>query len=140
MKKVMNPIEYKQNYLVYPDGRIWMKRWNRFAKLTKNKYGYLTVGINGKMKSVHRIVATCFIPNPLNLPEVNHKWGIKTDNRVSELEWSTHADNLNHSCKILGNQHGSTKTPIRATNIKNGKQYIVGKVDNENGLESLKGK
>lgn len=50
-----------------------------------------------KIYSVHRIVAQHFIVNPNNLPEVNHKKGIKTDNRVSELEWCDKAYNEKHA-------------------------------------------
>lgn len=50
--------------------------------------------------SIHRLVAKAFIPNPDNLPEVNHKNGIKSDNRASELEWATSGDNQTHAYKI----------------------------------------
>ena len=59
--------------------------------------GYLKVSmrINGRRKQlgVHRLVAEAFLPNPNNLPEVNHINCVKTDNRVCNLEWVSHRDN-----------------------------------------------
>ena len=55
-------------------------------------HGYLTVGLckDGKNKTqlVHRLVATAFIPNPEGLPQINHKDGVRTNDTVSNLEWS----------------------------------------------------
>lgn len=68
-----------------------------------NKWGYSTIkfGKHGKRKLVHRLVAIEFIENPLNLPEVNHKDGVKTNNHVSNLEWCTGDDNKAH-CVAMG--------------------------------------
>lgn len=65
-----------------------------------NNAGYkmINLRINNKAvpKLVHRLVAECFIPNPLNLPEINHIDEDKSNNTVENLEWCTHKYNINH--------------------------------------------
>jgi hypothetical protein len=73
----------------------------RILRQTKTRKGYLGCGLYKDKKrtsfQVHRIIACTYHPNPLNLPEVNHKKGIKTDNRPCAIEWSTHEDNISHA-------------------------------------------
>ena len=81
----------------------------------KDKDGYLSVVLscNGKHKkiAVHRLVAQAFIPNPDDLPIINHKDEDKTNNRVDNLEWCTVKYNMNY---------GTRNIRIRETAIKNG--------------------
>lgn len=69
--------------------------------------GYVQYTLSKKQvvrsKRAHRIVAELFIPNPNNLPEVNHRDGNKLNNRVDNLEWCTRKENNDHRINILGN-------------------------------------
>ena len=64
-------------------------------------YNIVTLSKNSKAKTIllHRLVAEAFIPNPDNLPQVNHKDEDKTNNCVDNLEWCTHIYNNNYGTK-----------------------------------------
>ena len=114
IEETMVPVlGYEGIYELSSSGSVWLllERWRnghtkpvrREMKLNKTGSGYLGLiliknGI-GWRTTVHRLVATHFIPNPMNLPTVNHKDGDKTNNDVSNLEWSSMGDNIRHSFK-----------------------------------------
>lgn len=79
--------------IVYTDGRIWSKYSNDWIKPTIHMKGYYKLKVNGKGTKVHRVIAETFLPNPLNLPEVDHINGDKKDNRVENLRWCTSKQN-----------------------------------------------
>lgn len=69
---------------------------------------------------VHRLVAGHFIPNPSNLPQVNHKNGIKTDNRVENLEWCDNSTNQIHAYKNgLNKSHYARFRPVEMFDVQN---------------------
>ena len=93
---------YEGKYQVSSQGRIWSVVSQHYLKQRIMPTGYCEVGLyakNGKMKKeyVHRLVALAFIDNSNNFPVVNHLNGIKTDNRVENLEWTTQKGNVKHA-------------------------------------------
>ena len=76
-----------------------------------NDYKYVKLSKNNKVikKYVHRLVATAFIPNPSNMPQVNHKDGNKGNNNVNNLEWTTCLENIHHAFRnnLVSIKHGA---------------------------------
>lgn len=104
-------------------------------KLIEQNNGYCTVTLSCKGKkrkilTVSRLVASAFLPNQLSLPQVNHKNGKKSDNRVTNLEWCTASWNINHAYKtgllnaVRGEKHYQAKlTESAVRNIRKSSKF-----------------
>lgn len=94
-------------------GLMECKRKGKLLKPLNRSDGYYGVwlrdGLKKECRSIHRIVAETFIPNPCNLPQINHRDENKSNNRVDNLEWCTAKYNSNY---------GTRKDRIREYNIK----------------------
>lgn len=81
-------------------GSAWLTKEEKiYVPVLSGPRGYYRVRIGTKLILLHRIIAKTFLPNPQNKREVNHINGIKTDNRLSNLEWATRSENARHAYK-----------------------------------------
>jgi hypothetical protein len=116
------PISSNNMYYVSDFGRIWSTK-SGVLKTPINNMGYphfnLLIGGKPIRTLVHRVVCAAFYENLDNKRCVNHKNGIKNDNRVGNLEWVTHGENHLHAYRELGkknNPHPKTQKPVIAYN------------------------
>lgn len=118
------PIKDFPNYRVDMVGNVYNQE-GHILKPEMTNNGYLRVSLSNdsvkhKRKSVHRLVAETFIPNPDNLSQVNHLNEDKTDNSVDNLEWCDPLHNLNHS-GVIDKASVAKFTKVRRVN--DGKIY-----------------
>ena len=122
------PIPEYPDYLIEKDGRIFSKKTNKWLKASIGNTGYYGIELANdqghKRLSIHRLVALAYIPNPHNLPQVNHKDENKLNNHVSNLEWCTSYYNMTYGTLIERRvAHTDYSKPCYRENaIKNGKK------------------
>ena len=108
----------KNNKKCFKNSRILKTFFNK-----KNNYSGIRLRNNKILKTftIHRLVAVSFIKNPENKKTVNHKNGIRSDNRIENLEWMTYSENIQHSYTSL-NRKGANlgKSQIEIFGINNG--------------------
>ena len=145
--------EFKPSYLVSEEGRIFRVRKTKTVELmgsiSHTGRGYKILSVwdaelkKGKSIPFHRIVAKAFIPNPENKPEVNHIDGNTMNNKVTNLEWVTRSENIQHAwdtglCVFTENQRKAiAKTRKLSKDEANSirKRYIPR--DKVNGIRAL---
>lgn len=126
-------IGYEGLYEISDNGVVWSlnykgKHIRRALKPGRSNNGYYTVALLKnrvqKSHSIHRLLCRAFIPNPDNLPQVNHRDGDKQNNALSNLEWCTMSHNMKHAHtlpnrkKLDHSNHHRILTPDQVTTIR----------------------
>lgn len=142
MKDIKN---YEGSYAITSCGKVWSYINECFLKPYTDNDGYLRVNLykDGKMKQylIHRLVADAYIPNPDNLPQVNHKDENKANNCLQNLEWCDAKYNVNY-----GTRNEKIKKPILQFDLDGNlirewpSATDVGKKVNDGICKCLKGK
>lgn len=97
--------KYKETeYYVTEDGKIFRNGKEKKSFISKQGYRQIQLSIGSKIKNllVHRIIAEVYLSKIDGKDFINHKNGIKSDNRIGNLEWTNRSENMTHSVKVLG--------------------------------------
>lgn len=124
---------FEDKYLISKDGQVYSLLCNRMLKSTPHiKDGYLQIHLTidsnvTRCYKIHRLVAMTYLPNPNNLPEVNHIDFDRLDNWLDNLEWVDHYDNIKHTRDAGGYDciYNQTKKAYVFTNVFNDKTFTI---------------
>lgn len=119
---------YESLYWVTPGGDVYAlfrrvhlirMKLGKTSHRSREPYRAVTLCANGRHTTqlVHRLVALAFLPSVPGCDEVNHKNGIKSDNRVENLEWVTRTTNVRHARDVLGAKYGGRGERSRAAKL-----------------------
>jgi len=117
-------VGYEGHFEVSSLGRVRSVKHKPYKvfKLQPLRTEYLQVCLSKgnvrRSKSVHQLVAQAFIPNPENKPQINHKNGIPSDNRVGNLEWATAYENMQHAWKTKLIDNFGERNPLAKLNTE----------------------
>lgn len=131
----MGNVKSLERTVTKSDGVVQIRK-ERIMSKRESTDGYyiakLNVNNNSKSIAIHRLVAQHFIPNPDNLPEVNHIDTNRKNNRVDNLEWCTHKDNVRYSADkghYRNNKFGSNNGRARRVSLYNSNHQLIDSFD-----------
>ena len=131
MTEIWKEIDDYPDYKVSTLGNIMSNKYGDWRKIkpSPDKNGYLRIGLHQNNKrmncSVHRLVALAFIPNPDNLPTVDHIDQNRTNNDLSNLRWATCHDQQMNTCRTRHDITETEPTKRKVITNKQSKQRVI---------------
>jgi len=117
MEEEWKPVKgYEGRYEVSSLGRARNAKTRKFLNHSL-RTGYHRIYMDGKLHTLHRLIAEAFLGKPEDKPHVNHLNGIRHDNRIENLEWCTRSENMQHSYRMGFNKTGKENSQSKALHV-----------------------